>query len=220
VFFVALALYFWGAAEIRATFGEIIFLSIGCAVWLALATKLFAWFGLGLFEDAIDRKNDAALTALCGAIISAAILYAGGSVGEGPSYMNNVFSAGTATLAFFGLWVVLEIGANISFSIVEERDAASGIRFAGFLLSTALVLARAVAGDWHSESATVRDLINDGWFAVIICAIAVPLERFARPNREHPFRAWVTFGLLPGLFYLVLAAAWLWHLGAWEGMPR
>src|SRR5690242_3051394 len=108
LFCVALALHFRGAAEIRAEFGEVIFLSIACAVWLALATKLFAWFGLGLFDDAIERKNDAALAALCGAIISAAILYAGGSIGEGPSYLNNVFSVGLAAVAFFALWILLE----------------------------------------------------------------------------------------------------------------
>jgi hypothetical protein len=218
--FVVGALHCWGAAEIRADFGEVIFLTLACGVWLALATKLFAWFGLSLRDDAMERRNDASLAALCGALVSAAMLYAGGSVGEGPSYMNNVFSVGLAALGFFSLWMTLEIGTSVSMAIAEERDVASGIRLAAFLLSIALVLGRAVAGDWHSASATVRDFFNDGWFAVLICALAVPLEHFARPNRTHPFRAWAVYGLLPGLFYLALAAGWVWHLGVWEGMTR
>jgi hypothetical protein len=218
--FVALALHNWGATEIRKDFGEVIFLTVGGIVWLALATKLCAWFGVSLLDDAIERKNGAALVALCGAVLSAAVVYAGGSVGEGPSYENNVFSFGLAGAGLIVFWILLEIGSSISRSIVEDRDPASGIRLAGFLVSISLVLGRAVAGDWHSESGTVRDFMKDGWFAAIICAVAVPMERFLRPNRQHPFRAWGRHGLIPVSVFLALAWVWLWHLGLWEGYPR
>ena len=217
---VAMALHLWGAAEIRADSSEVIFLTFACALWLVVMAKLFPWFGLSLRDDAVERRNTGALVALCGAIVAAALLYAGGSIGEGPSYMNNVFSVGLAAGGFLSLWLLLEIGGGVSVSIAEERDTASGIRLAGFLLSIALVLGRAVAGDWHSESATVRDFINDGWPAVLMGAIAVPIEHYTRPNRRHPFRASAIYGLLPALFYLVIAIAWLMHLGAWDGMPR
>ena len=215
---VATALHLWGAAEIRADFSEVVFLTFAGALWLVVMAKLFPWFGLSLRDDAVERNNGGALMALCSAIVSAALLYAGGSVGEGPSYLNNVFSVGLAAGGFLLLWLLLEIGGDVSVSITEERDTASGLRLAGFLLSIALVLARAVAGDWHSMSATVQDFINDGWAAILIGAIAVPLEHYVRPNREHPFRNWRTQGLLPALFYLALAIGWLAHLGAWEGM--
>jgi len=218
--FVAMALHLWGAAEIRADYSEVVFLTFACALWLAVMAKIFPWFGLSLRDDAVERNNTGALFALCGAILSAALLYAGGSIGEGPSYMNNVFSVGLAAGGFLSLWFLLEIGGDVSVSITEERDLASGLRLSGFLLSIALVLGRAVAGDWHSESATVHDFINDGWPAVLICMVAVPMEHFVRPNRQHPFRSWSTHGLLPALFYLALGGIWLAHLGAWEGMHR
>src|SRR5947199_339162 len=101
-----------------------------------------------------------------------------------------------------------------------ERDFASGLRMCGFLLAIGLVLGRAAAGDWHSESATVRDFIHDGWPATILWATALVIERLLRPGRRRPFPAWPSCGLLPALFFLALAAAWLWHLGAWEGMPK
>ena len=56
--------------------------------------------------------------------------------------------------------------------------------------------------------------------AAVLWAIALVIERLLRPSRRRPFPAWPSCGLLPALFYLALAAAWLWHLGAWEGMPR
>lgn len=218
--FTAIALHLWGAAEIRATPVEVVFLTGAAAVWLVLATKLFSWFGLSLRDDAVERKNASVLIALCGAVVGAVLLYIGGSVGEGPSYLENVFSGGIAAIAFFALWLVLELIGKVSFSIAEDRDVASGLRFSAFSVAIGLVLGRAVAGDWHSESATIHDFVHDGWPAALICALAGTIEILVRPNRLHPFRAWKTFGLIPALCYIALSAMWLWHVGAWEGMPR
>jgi uncharacterized membrane protein YjfL (UPF0719 family) len=216
---IAVALHLWGAAEVRASYGIVVLLSCVGGVWLIFATKLFAWLGISCRDDLIERNNRAALVALCGAVPAAAIIYAGGSLGEGPSYSNNFFSAGLGTVGFLALWVLLEIGGGVSTSIAEERDLASGIRLCGFLLAVSLVLGRAVAGDWHSVSGTVHDFIADGWPALVLCAIALTIEQFVRPSMKRPFPAWPVFGLVPALFYLGLAVAWLWHMGPWEGMP-
>jgi len=217
---VAVMLHLWGAAEIRANPSEVIFLTVAGVFWFAIATKLFAWLGLSLRDDAVERGNVAALAALCGALSAVAAIYAGGSVGEGPSYLNNIFSAGLGTAGLFALWILLELGGNVSMSIAEERDLASGLRLCGFLLATGLVLGRAVAGDWHSMAATTRDFIRDGWPAAVLCAVALPVEKFARPSRRCPFPSWPGYGLIPALLYVALAGAWLWHLGPWEGMVR
>jgi hypothetical protein len=217
---VGVALHLWGAAEIRANPGEVLFLTFTGAIWLMFALKVFPWLGLSLADDVIERRNLAALVSLCGATTAVAILYVGGSSGEGPSYWDNFFSAGLGTAGWFVLWIFLELGAKVSMSIVEERDLASGLRMCGFLLATALVLARSVAGDWVSENATIRDFVRDGWPAAALCAVALPVERFFSPSRQRPVPEWVTFGLLPAVLYVALASAWLWHLGAWEGLPR
>jgi uncharacterized membrane protein YjfL (UPF0719 family) len=217
---IAVALHLWGAAEIRANSGEVIFLTIAAAAWLLVATKLFSWLGLSFHDDAVERKNVAALVALCGALIPLALIYAGGSIGERPSYLNNVFSAGLGTVGMIALWVMLELGANVSLSITEEHDLASGLRLAGLLLAAGLVFGRAVAGDWHSEDATVHDFFHDGWPAIILWGIALIIDRFARPSRRRPFPPWSSFGLVPALLYLTIAGGWLLHLGAWEGMPK
>ena len=165
---IAIALSSWGAAEIRANGGEVLFLTGAGAAWLGIATLLFSWLGLSLRDDAGERKNIGALVALCGSLTGVALIYAGGSVGEGPSYSNNAFSIGLAALGFFGLWILLELAGGVSRSITEDRDLASGLRLCGFLIAVGLVLGRAVAGDWHSENATVHDLIRDGWPVVIL----------------------------------------------------
>jgi hypothetical protein len=217
---IMVSLHWWGAAEVRANAGEVLVLTVVGTVWLVLATKLISWFGLSFRDDVVERKNRAALVALCGAEVSVAVIYAGGSLGEGPSYLNNFFSAGVGTAGLFLLWILIEIGGRASISIAEERDLASGVRLCGSLIAIGLVLGRAVAGDWHSESATLRDFVTDGWPALVVCVVTVVAERCVRPSRHSPFPSWRSSGLIPAVLYLALAGAWVCHLGPWEGMPR
>ena len=217
---ITYALQHWGAAEIRAEGGEIIFPELAGVLWLVFAVNVFSWLGLSFRYDVLDGRNVAALVAICGALLAAAILYCGSSVGEGPSYLDNFFCLGLGAASLLVLWVLMEVIGGTSRSITENRDVASGIRLCGFLIAGGLVLGRALAGDWHSASATVQDLLHDGWPALFICAVAVFIERLARPSQRRPFPAWPVFGLLPALIYFALAAGWIWHLGPWEGMPQ
>src|SRR6476620_330559 len=116
----------WGAEEVRTNPGEVIFLTVVGFVWVLLMTKTFPWIGLSFRDDVVDRNNVAALIAICGAITASAVIYLGGSLGEGPSYFNNLFSAGLGILGFLVLWILLELSARVSSGITEERDIASG----------------------------------------------------------------------------------------------
>jgi hypothetical protein len=217
---MAWALYKWGAGEVRSNVGEVLFLTSIGGVWLTLANGLFSWFGLSVRDDAVERRNSSALIALCGAEAAVAVTYTGGSLGEGPSYLNNFVSVGLATVGLFGLWLLLELGGNVSVSIAEERNLAAGIRLGSFLLAVGLILGRAVAGNWHSEADTLRDFIHDGWVTAPFLVLGLFIEWFLRPSRQRPFPSWASCGLLPALIYFVLAAAWVRNLGSWEGMPK
>ena len=219
VVLVALGLWRWGAVEVRGHFEPVFFLTFLGFIWLMLSLHLVPWLGLSVADDAIERQNRAALVALCGATFAVAIIYVSGNFGEGPSYWNNIFSAGLGTLGLLVLWSVLEFGSHVSISIAEERDLASGIRLCGFLLAAGLILGRAVAGNWHSESATVRDFFHDGWPAGGLCLGANILEWFLRPTRNRPFPSGLNCGLMPAVIYVAAATAWVCHLGRWEGMP-
>jgi len=60
---IAGGLHLWGAAEVRANPGEIIFLTFLGAVWLVIATKLFSFLGLSFRDDVVERKNTLVLSA-------------------------------------------------------------------------------------------------------------------------------------------------------------
>jgi hypothetical protein len=216
---MAFALWFWGAKAVRGNLDEVFFLTLAGAFWLMVAHALFPWFGLSIRDDAWERKNVAALVALICALFSIAIIFAAGNLGEGPSYSENIFCAGLATGGLFGLWLGLELGGQMSVSIAEERDLASGVRFGGLLLAWGLILGRAVTGNWHSYAATIQHFLRDGWLAVMLCLLALVIERWLKPSRTRPFPSWPACGLAPALLYLMGAILWLWHLGRWEGMP-
>jgi hypothetical protein len=217
---IAEAVWKWGAGEVRGHSDEVVFLTFFGFIWLIFSAHLCPWFGLSFEDDVLERRNTAALIALFAATVASAILYASGNLGEGPSYWNNVFSAALGISGFFALWLIFEIAGHVSVSIAEERDVASGVRFAGFLLAIGLMLGRAIAGDWDSESATLRDFCRDGWPALALCLVASVAEHFLRPSRARPAPGWLSFGLLPGLAYFGSACEWVFHLGPWEGMPK
>lgn len=217
---IADALGRWGAQEVRQEEGARVFLTLFGTVYLLFCVYFFKWMGIGLREDVVERGNTGGLVTLGAATIATALMYIGGSAGEGPSYLENVFSVGLATAGFFLVWMMMEAGGRISMSIAEERDLASGIRFGGFLLAVGLILARAVAGDWHSSDATVHDFFRDGWPVAIVFGVALVAELLMRPNRHLRVPPWPLFGLVPALLYLAIAGVWLRHLGPWEGMPR
>ena len=123
---IAAALWLWGAVEVRGEFGEVFGLTFFGFFWIAILSLLFPWLGLSIEQDIGASRNPAALVALFGAVLALATIYAAGSLGEGPSYWNNIFSAALGTAAFFALWLVLELGGRMSASIAEERDLGSG----------------------------------------------------------------------------------------------
>src|SRR5579872_5652315 len=106
---IADALARWGAKEIREEGGEQFFLTLAGTIYLLFCFFLFQWMGISLREDAVERRNTGALVTLGAAIIACALMYIGGSVGEGPSYLENVFSVGLALGAFFIIWILLEV---------------------------------------------------------------------------------------------------------------
>lgn len=209
----------WTAVEIRGG-QDYTWLAMAMGgAWFLIYARLFRWLGVGLREDACERTNRAAMIALGGAIPGGMLLYCGAICGEGPSFWNNVFTVLVAGAGWFALWLGLELFSGISRSVAEERDPAAGLRLAGFLLATGLVLGRAAAGNWISMEATVDDLLNDGWICGPLLVGAVMQERLLRPRGLLSDAPGAASGPLVGSVYVLLGLAWVWHLGWWEGAP-
>lgn len=192
----------------------VFYLTMGAA-WVGVAMKLLPYVGLSARDDAVERGNPAGAAAVLGALVAVTCCFAGGNIGDGPGWWVVVCAAGLATGVLAGLWLALDALCRVSDTITVERDLAAGLRCAGLFVGAGLVLGRAVAGDWISLSATLRDFVVVGWPVVPLFAVAAAIERAAVPTPVRPSQPVVGLGLLPGIVYLAAATAYV----AWLGLP-
>jgi hypothetical protein len=179
------------------------------AAWVLGAAMLLPAIGYSVRDDVLERRNGAALFAICGALLGLTLCFAGGNIGNGPGWWVVVFAAAISTGTFFLVWICFESLARPSEAITHNRDWAAGLRLAGFLVALGVILGRAVAGDWISLEATLRDFVLRGWPAIPLLAAGVLVERLSHPQTGRGATAAATLGLLPALIYLGGAATWL-----------
>jgi uncharacterized membrane protein YjfL (UPF0719 family) len=214
--FVLFVLRRWADDEVRDDGRYLTLLMLLATGWMGMFSALLGFFGLGLREDAAERRNFAAALAWCGAMLGVTILFAGGNIGEGPSLWNNVFSAGLGSATLLGYWLVLSWTANVSNAIPIDRDIASGIRMGAFLLADAIVFGRALAGTWQSAWHTADDFVRQAGITVAALGIAIIVEFIGHPTPKRPQPNWFSFGVLPAVCYVAAAMAWVKWLGPWK----
>jgi len=181
----------------------LIYMAVGAA-WLGVSCHLFAFLGVSARDDALERRNHAALIATIGAMIGIISCFAGANIGEGPGVEVVVVSAATATGSWFVLWHLLEAlsGHTVSERITVERNAGSGVRLAGLLVANGAILGAAVAGDWVPER-FLYDFAASAWPACLLTVLAILVER------RLGLRSSVGRSILIASGYLLLALVWI-----------
>jgi hypothetical protein len=181
--------------------------------WLRMAAGAFGLAGLSLRDDAVERRNGAALVAAAGAAIGVTCCYAGGNIGDGPGWWVVVFSAALASAVLFVLWLALVQLTSIGDAVTIDRDPAAGLRLGAFLAASGLLLGRAVAGDWESAWLTTMDAtVALPWLSLLL-GLAIIVERVAAPSAARPRAPFLTLGVVPVIAYVGLAVAGIVTLG-------
>ncbi len=160
-------LQFYASSDVRTSIAYIVFYLLLGLAWLRIGLWLFPFVGLSVRDDMIERHNQAAAFSVFGALIGITLCYAGGNIGEGPSWLVVVLAAGLATATLFLLWMLLNAIVDISGHVTIDRDPAAGLRLAGFLIGAGIILGRAVAGNWVSLEATLNDFVQLAWPVLI-----------------------------------------------------
>jgi hypothetical protein len=202
--FINLVLRKYADPEVRNSLEFLWFYTALGIVWLAIMEGLALRLGLSARDDVFERNNAAASMAISGWLAGASLTYAGANVGTGPGWMAVVFCAVLSTGGLALVWWALDSVSGITDSISVDRDLASGFRAAGFFVGSGSILGGAVAGDWASTEATIRDFFIYGWPAVVLCALAAMGERLWRPTPAPPSCSPLVAGALPGLLYTVI----------------
>lgn len=210
-----LVLRWWAADDVRYSGTYLTFYMAMGAAWVGFCTHWLGFFGISPRDDVLERQNLAAAFAVAGALAGITFSFAGANIGNGPGWWVVVFSAGLSTLAFFGLWVVVECLTGVSETVTVERACNAGLRLGGFLAAAGMVLGRAAAGDWVSAQATVQDFAAVAWPVLPLAVLAVLVERLRLSDTDAR-----DGGALAGTFvaavYLTVAGLYVF---VWQGTP-
>jgi len=205
----------WAADDVRDSGTYLTLYMLAGAAWVGLGAQALRFLGVSPRDDVIERQNLAAAVATAGALVGITLCFAGANIGNGPGWWVVVFSATLSTGGFFLLWAVVEWLTGVSEMVTVERTSGSGLRLGGFLAGAGIVLGRAVAGDWVSAEATVRDFVAVAWFVLPLAAVAVIIERlwpFDIDARTEDSAA----GLFIAAVYVVVSFHYVFTL---QGMP-
>jgi len=205
----------WAADDVRDNETYLTLYMLAGAAWVGLGADLFRFLGVSPRDDAVERQNLAAAFATAGALAGITFCFAGANVGNGPGWWVVIFSAALSTGAFFLLWAVVEWLTGISESITVERTGGSGLRLGGFLAGAGMILGRAVAGDWVSAEATIRDFAAMAGPVLPLAAAAVVVERFW-PFDINARTEDSAAGLFVAAVYVVVSSLYVFVL---RGMP-
>ena len=181
--------------------------------WVGVGAHALRLLGLSARDDVVERDNESAALAIAGALVALTLCFGGGNIGDGPGWWVVLFSAVLATGTLALLWYLLDRSTALADQITIERDPAAGLRLAGFLVAAGLVLGRAVAGDWLSAPATVRDFALAGWPVLPLLVLAIAIDRATRITPERPQSSLAWHGAAPALGYIALVAVHLVGLG-------
>ena len=184
-----------------------LFLLAGGAVLALAVVGLPVVLGVSVRDDAVERRNGPATALAAGAIVAVTAVYAGANVGTGPTVWTTFGPAalGLVTLALLSL--AHAEAAGLTEAVTVDRDPAAAARAVGLHLATAVVLARAVAGDWVSVDATLSDLARRGWPAVALVAVAIGVDRW-QGGRPWATRRRLTPAAGVAAGYVMVATAW------------
>jgi hypothetical protein len=185
---------------------QFMYLVLGLA-WVRATAITFGFVGLSPRDDLIERANRAAVPAVAGALVAVSLCYAGANIGDGPGWWVVLFSAMVSTATLMVFWAALTRFTPIADAVTIDRDPAAGLRLGAFLISSGLILGRAVAGDWSSAAETLADFSVFLPAAVAVLMVATVTERLAKPTPQRPHAPLFTLGVLPSLLYLALSVS-------------
>ena len=182
-------------------------------VWVGTTQWAFGFLGVSTRDDVIERRNPAAAIVSAGQLVAATCCVAGANIGNGPGVNVVLFCATLSTISLFLLWVVFDRLAWIADTVTIERNTFTGIRVAGWLVATGIVLGAGVAGDWHSASRTLIEFGAYAWPAAALMAAVAFLELRLRKCPANSWTNQFPYSAAMAIGYVALAVVYVYERG-------
>jgi len=205
---IALALIFAvivtaGSYDVRGDPRYLLLYTVLGAVWIFVASQIMHGFNISFRDDALERRNPAAVIVVVCAMLAHAAIYAGANIGDGPGWWCVVAAALIGSAAWFLMWALVAACCSASEEIAVERDVPSAIRFGGYMLAMGLICARGSAGDWTSLEQTFIEF-QAAWPVLPLTLAVIVLELVLR-RRPRNARPQVTASIYLACAYLAVA---------------
>jgi hypothetical protein len=210
---LAIVLRVWSSHDVRDSGVYTVFYELMGLAWTGLFVLFIPWFGISIRDDVFERQNGAAAWVAAGAVLGIMASFSGANIGDGPGWWVVLFCGLLSTGSFLLLWRLFESLTSATEAVIVDRDLATGIRMAGWMLASGLILGASVAGDWKSATATIRDFLLRAIAVVPLLILAIVVELKLRPSPQHPNRSPTSAGVAPLLIYLGIAAVWILLVG-------
>ena len=161
--------------------------------------------GISYRDDVLERSNVAAGFAFGGSLLGHLFCYSGGNIGDGPGWWVVVACGLIASAILLISWLILNWVAQLADRITIDRDAACGIRVAGFFCGAGIILGTGVAGDWVSLRGTITDFgaFSPRFFPLLIGAGVI--EKMIPVAYSNSGR--LVTGYLPAAIYVLYGLA-------------
>lgn len=187
------------------------------AAWVGAAMGIFGLFGVHPRDDAVERRNPAAVPLLVGASFGFTLAFAGANFGDGPGWWVVAACSMMSVGGLLLLWIAVQAVTHAAEIIGIERDAPTGVRCGFFLVACGMVLGRSVAGDWVNLADALSDFVVQASPLLILAGLEAVIAALARPKHhaEHQTMPVFARGVLPGVFYLSAATLYVASLGWW-----
>lgn len=213
---VVLLLGVFAASDVVGTIYMGFYTVVGAA-WIGAFCWLIGLLGVHPRDDAVERRNPAAVVFLLCAIVGLAAAFAGSNFGDGPGWWVVAFCAAISMGTVLGLWMLVSAFTGDVETITIGRDTPTGLRCGLLLIALGIVMGRAAAGDWVDVPSTLVDFAAIGWVAPLLALGEVVVGLAMRPRPNLPSMPMPIFfrGLLPGVVYVAMAVLYVVLVGWW-----
>ena len=187
--FIFFILKFFASFDVVNSVIFIVFYILLGYAWMfgsLMLTTLF--FDLNWTDDSVYLNNKAALAAVIGEFFSAAFIYAGANVGDGPGWWCVIFAGLLGIAAWIILGLLIHFCTGIFERITVDRDMGCGIRFMVYLLASGAILGYACSGDWTSFKMTIVEF-GAGWPVLPLTAVFILLEKLIKHREKQKIEA-------------------------------
>jgi hypothetical protein len=192
-----------GSYDVRGDPRYLLLYTVLGAVWIFVASQIMHGFNISFRDDALERRNPAAVIVVVCAMLAHAAIYAGANIGDGPGWWCVVAAALIGSAAWFLMWALVAACCSASEEIAIERDVPSAIRFGGYMLAMGLICARGSAGDWTSLEQTFIEF-QAAWPVLPLTLAVIVLELVLR-RRPRDARPQVNASIYFACAYLAVA---------------